>query len=175
MAKGIERLDGLLKAASNGQNGIRKLNFVMSRAIPFNKPHGIGVREVSGQKVIAQLPYKRKNLNHLKGLHASAIMTVGEYCSGIFLMKRAGGKYRLIMKSVQIDYHKQGRTDAVAIYEMTDQEFNSLIMDPLNKDGVVMHTCKVKVYDDQMEVLADVNVEWQIKDWKMVRYKKNQT
>ncbi len=169
MAKGHARLDGLLEAASKGTSGLRKMNFIMARAIPFNKPHGIGVKEVSNERVVAKLPYKKKNLNHLKGLHAAALMTVGEYCSGVWLMKRIGSKYRLIMKSINVEYHKQGRTDAIATYELSESDYESLIKTKLDSEGVVFHTCLVKIQDANDELLAEAKVEWQIKDWAKVR------
>ena len=169
MANGLAKLDGLLEAASKGTSGIRKMNFIMARAIPFNKPHGIGIKEVSNERVVAKLPYKRKNLNHLKGLHAAALMTVGEYCSGVWLMKRIGSNYRLIMKSIHVEYHKQGRTDAIATYELSESDYKSKIKTKLDSDGVVFHTCLVKIQDANQELLAEAKVEWQIKDWAKVR------
>jgi len=169
MSKGLKMIDGLTVAASKGKAGLRKMNFIMARAIPFNKPHRIALQLVSNEKVIAKLPYTKRNLNHLKGLHAAALMTVGEYCSGVWLLKRLGSKYRLIMKSIHIDYHKQGRSDALAIYELSENEFQEKVKKILDRDGVVFHVCNVKIEDTNGELLAEAKVEWQMKDWAAVR------
>ena len=167
--KGFQLLDGLLSSAEKDGSGIRKLNWVMARAIPFNMPHRIKVKSVSNEKIVTSLPYRKRNLNHLKSLHAAALMTVGEYCSGLWIMKRMGTKYRVIMKTISIEYHKQGRTDAIATYELSDKEFQEKIEKPILKDGVVFHTCNVKITNAKDELLADAAVEWQIKDWDKVR------
>ncbi|MEM7162734.1 MAG: DUF4442 domain-containing protein [Bacteroidota bacterium] len=116
MANKLALLDNLLSQAEKSASGLRKLNFVMARAIPFNLPHRIKVQHISNEKVEALLPYRKRNLNHLKGLHAAALMTVGEYCSGIWLMKKMGSNYRLIMKSIHVDYERQGKSSAIATY-----------------------------------------------------------
>ncbi|NND77913.1 MAG: DUF4442 domain-containing protein [Flavobacteriales bacterium] len=169
--KGFQLLDSLMASAEKDGSGLRKLNWVMARAIPFNSPHRIKVKSVSDEKVVTSLPYKKRNLNHLKSLHAAALMTVGEYCSGLWIMKRMGTKYRVIMKTISIEYHKQGRTDAMATYELPDSEFKEQIEKPLLKDGVVFHTCDVKITNADGDLLADAAVEWQIKDWAKVKTK----
>lgn len=168
MKKGFELLDNLLQKADRSRSDLRKLNWLISRAIPFNAPHRVRILSISDQRVETLLPYRKRNLNHLKSLHAAALMTVGEFCSGIWLMKRAGSRYRLIMKSCEIEYHKQGRSDACAVYEISDEEWESKIANPLRIDGVVFHTCEVQVEDSHKELLAQVNVEWQIKEWSKV-------
>jgi len=46
------------------------LNLGLNRMIPFNKPHGFKVLEVDEDSLKVLLPYKRKNFNHINGIHA---------------------------------------------------------------------------------------------------------
>lgn len=168
MNKGFELLENLLKNADKSKSGLRKLNWVLARVIPFNSPHRIKISKISNERVEAILPFRKRNMNHLKSLHAAAIMTVGEFCSGIWLMKRIGSKYRLIMKSCEIEYFKQGRSDAKAVYDLSDEDWQLKIAKPLKSDGVVQHLCEVNVLDKDENLLALVHVKWQIKDWSQV-------
>ena len=57
-------------------------------AIPFNQAHGLsryghwrGLRYGCDR-------YRRRNFNHIRGIHACAIATIGEYAAGLMLMRQ---------------------------------------------------------------------------------------
>jgi len=118
------------------------------------------------------LPYKKSNLNHLKGLHACAMATAAEYASGLLLLYKSGlGKYRIIMESLQVSYHYQGRTNATATFEMNDQTFQDTVLIPLEKNGVVYVKCNIPLKDKEGNLLCEVSTNWQIKQWDNVKTK----
>src|SRR5688572_29492751 len=78
------------------------LNLLLGYAIPFNKPHRIRITAIHDDGVSVRLPYRRRNLNHLKGIHACALATTAEYTSGIALLTAIGTDYRLIMKNLSV-------------------------------------------------------------------------
>jgi hypothetical protein len=117
-------------------------------------------------------PYLRKNLNHIKGLHACALATVSEFTTGFMLLSKLDAKkYRLIMKRLEMEYHYQGKMDAVATFSISEDWLKESIYDPLKEQESVIIPCEVKIFDIQNNHLTTGNVYWQIKDWQKVKTK----
>ena len=87
------------------------LNFAMGYAIPFNRPHRIRITSVNDDGVSIRLPFRKKNLNHLKSIHACALATMAEYSSGVSLLTTIGNNFRHIMKKISVTYHYQAKMD----------------------------------------------------------------
>jgi len=148
------------------------LNFALNRMIPFNKPHGFEIVDVGDSRIRVRLPYKRRNLNHIRGLHACALATVTEFTSGLMLLSKLNArKYRLIMQRLEMDYHYQGKTDAFAEFAVDDEWLEQHIYNPLQLNDSVVVTCEVKINDDANNHLTTGKVFWQIKDWQKVKTK----
>lgn len=161
----------LAKARETGKLG--KLNLILGLGIPFNKPHGIKLQELTEDKVSAVFPYKRKNLNHIKGLHACGLATVAEFCSGIALLNKLGTKkYRLIMSTLRMEYHYQAKATAIASYTMSAEKLQEMILGPLEKEDAVLLECEVPVHDTAGNHLCTAYVNWQVKPWDKVRTKR---
>ena len=149
------------------------LNFAMNRQVPFNKPHGFDVVELTDHSVKTKLPYKRRNLNHVKGLHACALATITEMTSGLLHMTKLDpNKYRLILQRLEMDYHYQGKMDSYASFKISDQWLQEEVIDPLtNKDATVVD-CEVHIHDKEGNHLTTGHVIWQLKNWTKVQTKK---
>lgn len=148
------------------------LNLALNRLIPFNKPHGFKVLEISDQRVKISIPYKRKNFNHIKGLHATALATLSEFTTGILLLNVLGTKkYRIILQRLDIEYHYQGKMDAVAIFGVADQWLDENIYLPLKHQDSVTVPCSVIIHDIQGNQLTTATVYWQLKPWNKVKTK----
>ena len=149
------------------------LNFGLTRMIPFNKPHGIKIVSLGDDEINTFIPYKKRNLNHISGLHACSLATLAEFTTGFLLISKLDQKkYRLIMKRIQMEYFYQGKMDAEAIFEITNDWMKESIIDPLSREGVVLIECEVKIVDKQNNHLSTGLVTWQIKDWSDVKTKK---
>jgi hypothetical protein len=164
--------NALLKKAETSSFYRWVLNLALDRMIPFNKPHGFKVVEVSKSRLKILLPYKRKNFNHIRGLHACALATVSEFTTGFLLVSNLDGKkFRLIMQRLEMDYHYQGKMDAYAEFAISDQWLESNIYKPLaDKESVVVN-CEVRIHDGKGNLLTTGHVHWQIKDWNKVKTK----
>jgi hypothetical protein len=148
------------------------LNLSLDRMIPFNAPHGFKVIEVSKQRLKILLPYKRKNFNHIRGLHACALATVSEFATGFLLVSNVDAKkYRLIMQRLEMDYHFQGKMNAYAEFAISDEWLESKIYQPLTNQESVVVICAVKIHDEHGSHLTTGHVHWQIKDWRKVKTK----
>ena len=148
------------------------LNFSLNRMIPFNKPHDFEVMEIAKDRIKVLLPYKRKNFNHIRGLHACALATVSEFTTGFLLVSNLDQKkYRLIMQRLEMDYHYQGKMDAFAEFAVSAEWLSEKIYTPLITEDAVVVICEVKIHDSAGNHLTTGHVHWQIKDWKKVRTK----
>ncbi|MFT4662809.1 MAG: acyl-coenzyme A thioesterase PaaI-like protein [Patiriisocius sp.] len=167
-----DKLKPLLEAARKSSWGMKKLNFIMHRMIPFNRPHRIELMETELTRVSAKIPYIKKNFNHIKGTHACGLATVGEYCAGLLLLSNLSpDKYRIIMRSLKAEYHYQAKMDAIATYELSESDLTKHIVDPLKKESAIYHTCNVEVLDTDKNKIANIITEWQIKSWDKVKLK----
>ena len=165
-------IDKLIASAKTSKWGKIKLNFLLQRFIPFNRPHGLKVVDISDEKVRVKIPYWRINQNHLKGIHACCLATAAEYCSGFLLLHKLGMKnYRLIMESMEVSYKYQGKTEAFATFIIDESDFQENILKPLKQDGVVFKKCTIEVHDKNQNLLCVATTNWQIKTWSKVKTK----
>jgi len=152
--------------------GLWKLNMGLGYMIPFNKPHKIKIKTIEDNKVTTIIPYKRKNFNHIKGVHACGMATAAEFASGFLLLTKLGAKnYRLIMESLEMKYVYQAKTDIVAHFELDDNWVDEKVKNPLKTNDSVMVKCEIKLFDTANNHVATGYTNWQIKDWKKVKTK----
>jgi len=148
------------------------LNVGLNRMIPFNKPHGFKVVEIGDYHLKTLIPYKRKNFNHIRGLHACALATISEFTTGFLLVSKLDGKkYRLIMQRLEMEYHYQGKMDAHATFAISEAWLSENVYQPLQLADAVVIPCEVKIHDVNGNHLTTGKVFWQIKDWQKVKTK----
>ncbi len=162
----------LIENAKTKKFGLMKLNFLLSKLIPFNKPHGIKITSISDYKIETIIPYKRKNLNHIKGVHACGMATCAEFASGFLLISKLGfNNYRLIMESIEVKYHYQAKTHIYARFEISENWLQDQIFKPIKEEGVVFIKCEINLFDTANNHVATAHTNWQIKDWQKVKTK----
>lgn len=148
------------------------LNLSLARMIPFNKPHGFRIVEVGDFSLKTLIPYKRRNFNHIRGLHACALATISEFTTGFLLVSKLDSrKYRLIMQRLEMDYHYQGKMDAFATFAISESWLSQHIYAPLETADAVVVPCEVKITDAKGNHLTTGKIFWQIKDWQKVKTK----
>ncbi|MCB0324832.1 MAG: DUF4442 domain-containing protein [Bdellovibrionales bacterium] len=164
-----EALRLLLAKATTSRPWRRVLNMVLWQTIPFNAPHRLTVTELSANAITVVLPYRRSNRNHVRGLHACALATAAEYASGLVLLQMLQSTdYRLLMKSLHMDYHYQGREDAVVRFSLPFEWIRAEVIDPLSAQDAVVVSVQAEVKDRSGNHLATARVAWQIKRWEAV-------
>lgn len=150
--------------------GLFKLNLGLGFLIPFNRPHKIKIKEIGDDFVKTSIPYRRKNFNHIKGIHACGLATSAEFASGFLLLTKLGSKkYRLIMESLEMKYHYQAKSNVTAIFSADDVWINSNVIVPLSAAEQVYVRCEIKLIDDKENHVATGFTNWQIKEWTAVK------
>lgn len=167
----MKKLLFLFSKARRSQFFLYVLNRVLGYAIPFNRPHRIKITAVHDRGVSVRLPYKRKNLNHLKGIHACALATMAEYASGVSLLISTGNDYRLIMKNISVTYHYQARMDAITSVQFEKNLIEEKIISILIAEDAVLFQNTIEVHDLMANHICTAMVEWQIKKWEKVKTK----
>jgi acyl-coenzyme A thioesterase PaaI-like protein len=159
----------LIKARSSKYH-LWWLNFFMAKMVPFNRPHGFKITEITEDSVKTYVPYKKANHNHIKGIHACALATISEFTTGLALINKLGfKKYRLIMQKFEIRYHYQAKEKVTTEYVTTDDWIENQIIKPLETQDAVVVNCEVKTLDLQNNHITTANIFWQVKDWEKVK------
>lgn len=160
----------VINSARRNKFALWKLNFLLLRYIPFNRPHKIKIKSLTQYSIEVLLPLIRNNKNHIKGLHACSMATAAEFSSGFLLMSMLDfRKYRLIMQSIHVEYHYQGRSDARSVFSISKKEFQEKILNPLLEHGKLSYSCSVEIFDKEQNLLCTATMDWQIKNWEKVK------
>jgi len=168
----LKKLKNLIEKAKTSSFYLYILNRLLWIGIPFNKPHRLKIIEVTDKHIKTFAPFRRKNLNHIKGIHACCIATVSEFSSGTMLISKLDpGKFRIIMANLNATYHYQAKKDLTAITELDDITLENDILSPLKTSDKIIKILKTDVYDADNNHVATVETTWQIKSWKSVKTK----
>lgn len=169
MKAAFKLIDKLLSESHRPMN-VMALDKVLTFGIPFNAPHGFKIQSIDEHEIVIKLPNRKLNHNHLGGIHACAIATLGEFCGGLGLLKSFGiSKYRLIMSELRAEYKYQGRK---ALTGRSQIQFDKeKIQNDIDTTGKSTQTVSTTIYDSDSQVVAIVTTTWQIKKWNLVKTK----
>lgn len=165
----MKQLGVLIQKATHAKTYLWLLNRVMNHAVRFNKPHGFQVVRITQEYVETFAPYHKKNWNHVRGIHACAIATVGELSAGLMLMYHfSPTDYRIILSQIHIDYHYQAKKNIISKAAVTVDEKNKML-ESLNTQPKTLCTVISEIRDDDAKHIATVQTQWQIKKWVDVK------
>jgi acyl-coenzyme A thioesterase PaaI-like protein len=146
------------------------LNGILSWAIPFNAPHGYKVCSLSKGRVRVVLPNKRVNRNHVKSIHACGLAALCEYAAGLAVMTLLEpSKYRMVLKSLHMDYHYRAKGDISCLYELDGEAFSKHIILCLETSDAVLYETQSNAYDLDGNLVCTGKAVWQIKKWTSVK------
>lgn len=165
----MNKFNKILLRAYTSAFWLKVFNFIMNFKIPFNAPHRFKIQKISEEEIQVRLPYIRKNLNHLNGIHACALATASEYACGLLIISRLNpDRYRLIMRSLHMDYVKQGKEDVYIHFKMNADELQEIKSD-LEKNHTFIKHFKVEARTLKGDLISIATLEWQLKDWRKVK------
>ena len=162
----------ILEKAKHSSFYLMLLNWSLGRMVPFNKPHGFKIIEIGEYRLKIIMPYRKSNFNHIRGLHACGLATISEFATGFLLLSSLDmKKYRMIMQRLEMNYHYQGKMDAVAEFVISKEWLEEKVIKPLQTQEAVVVPCEVKIHDVKGNHLTTGMVFWQFKDWAKVKTK----
>jgi len=170
MNKLYTSLPGLVVKAETSGFWLFVLNRLLNRVIPFNRPHGFSVAEIGSDHIVSTAAYKRRNFNHIKGIHACAIATVAEFSAGFLLLARLDlQRYRLIMARIEVEYRYQAKQRIFSKCTASPELIESSIIEPLRHQDQVTVDMVSEISDADGNDIARAVTTWQIKRWDRVR------
>lgn len=170
--KGFDLLPILVRRAKGSSFWLWVLNRVLSRTVPFNRPHNFELFEIGENTIRTTAPYKRINHNHVRGIHACAIATAAEFSAGFLLLTKLDPKrYRLIMSRIEVEYLYQAKERIFSESFLAPEVLDEEIYKPLQEQDSITITLKSDVKDLSAHEIAVAFTSWQIKRWDRVRTK----
>jgi len=164
-------LNSLLEKAQHNKFYLLLLNIALRRIIPYNAPHRFRVEKIKEESLQISIPFIRNNKNHIQGIHACALATLCEYISGLSLARALPPeKYRLILQTIHIDYHYQGKMKVFTEFGINQNELSD-IKTALEKNQSIVKEYEVKVFDTQQNHICTGRLSWQVKEWGNVKLK----
>lgn len=158
-----------LQKAESSAWGLWKLNRLLAMGIPFNRPHRFRVMSVEPSRVCVAAPFRRQNYNHLRGMHACAIATVGELAAGLMLIRHfSDHTYRLILSHLSVEYERQARSQIVSKVVLSTEQLEAA-RTALSAEGVFTIEMTSDILDASDMLVARVQTRWQLKQWALVR------
>lgn len=170
----MERLNSLVLKARSSKFYLWLLNIVLLRVVPFNNQHKLRVLSIKEGEVSVYASYARKNMNHIKGIHACLLATLCEYATGLSLLLHLSPKeYRVILKGINITYHYQAKNNVFVNFRLDKKEIEENILTPLQNYDAVFREYTVEVFDAKNNHICTGLINWQIKAWEKVKTKIN--
>ncbi len=167
---GFDLIPGLIRKGQTSSFWLWVLNLTMAYVIPFNRPHGFKVVGIDDDTIISCAPYRRKNHNHLRGIHACAIATIGEFSAGFLLLSKLDlTQYRLIMSKLEVEYLYQAKQEITAKANLSEEEFQRMVIEPLKDQESCNIVMVTEISDGDANKVALAKTSWQIKRWDKVR------
>lgn len=159
----------LLDKAAHSSFYLWLLNRGVNRMVPFNRPHHFQVTRVTEDSLHINVPYRAFNFNHIKGIHACALATVGELAAGMMLMREFDfSEYRLIMSQLSVDYFYQAKQAVTAVASLTDTDKQEALGE-IATEGKAMIKMAAQLHDQDNNAICTVTTTWQIKPWSAVK------
>ncbi len=166
----LQLLESMIERAKTSGFHLKLLNLLLRFAIPFNAPHDFRIRSISDEAVEVLIPCRRKNFNHIRGIHACAMATASEFASGLALLSHLpASRYRLIMKTLKIEYFYQGKRDALARCCITPEFIQTEVLDVLKNTDKCLVNLTSTCVDLEGNKLCEAQIEWQLKEWTSVQ------
>lgn len=166
----MKKLNWLIEKAERSSFYLWILNFASGYFVPFNKPHHFRISKISKNAIEVVLPYRKSNLNHIKGIHACALATLCEYSTGLILLSSTdASQYRIILKNINMTYHYQAKTHVLAKFQLSNTWINENLTVPLKTKDAVFTELTVEVFDPQNNHICTGLINWQVKLWNKVR------
>ncbi len=132
--------------------GRRLFGWALGRAVPYTGSIHPEVLVLEPGRAVVALRDRRAVRNHLKSIHAIALVNLGEVTSGLALLAGLPDDMRGIVKGLSVEYRKKARGRLVATCTCAPPA-----------SGVTQDlTVVAEIADAEGAIVAVVRVEWRV-------------
>lgn len=147
-----EQLLGRWRKARGSRLGRLAFSRALGMAVPYTGTIRPEVLALEPGRAEVGMSDRRRVRNHLRSVHAIALVNLGEVASGLALLAGLPPTMRGIVKGLSIEYHKKarGRLVASCIAELPDEDREQDV------------TVVARIRDHIGDIVATVEVRWRI-------------
>jgi len=142
----------LWERAQGWPMGSRIFSFLVGRQARYTGTIGARVTHLESGYSAVEMSDRPAVRNHLKSVHAIALMNLGELCTGLTVMHQVDGRGRGIVKNLSMEYLKKARGTITA-------ECRSVVpSEPGDHDFIAEGVLK----DEGGEIVARCTATWRL-------------
>lgn len=126
---------------------------LVSRLVPYTGSISPRVRTLEPGHAVVTLRDHRAVRNHLRSIHAVALINLGEFASGLAMLTSLPAGQRGIVTALSADYTKKARGDLVAAATVPPGEVVAATVD---------RDAEARILDAAGDVVAVIHARWRI-------------
>lgn len=117
LARTVAKLDRLPAALR-----VKALSLVVGRIVPYVGTSGLCIEELTEDRVVVSVKNVRRVQNHIKGVHASAMVLLAETASGMVTGMNVPDDKLPLMKSLTAEFRKRSEGAMRAVATLTPEQ-----------------------------------------------------
>ena len=125
IAKAVDQVERLPEFLRN-----RALNILIGRVVPFVGTAGLKITKATNNEWIASLDNRRKVGNHLKQIHACAMILIGETIGVMIMAMNLPGDRIPLVKNIEADFVKRSTGKLTGVVNLTAEQIEYIQHEP---------------------------------------------
>ncbi len=125
IAIAVDRVERLPEFLRN-----RVFNMLIGRVVPFVGTAGLKITKATNNEWVASLDNRRKVGNHLKQIHACAMILIGETIGVMIMAMNLPGDRIPLVKNIEADFVKRSTGKLTGVVTLTDEQIEFIQREP---------------------------------------------
>ena len=136
-------------------------NFMIGRAVPFVATSRLRITKSTKNEWVATLDNRRRVQNHLKQIHACAMMLIGETIGVMIMAMNLPGDRIPLVKNIEADFVKRSTGNMTGVVKLSDEQIEFIQREV---KGEIVLEVVITDEEDVSPILMRVTAAWVPKD-----------